>query len=99
MASQSSIIWNYFTKMSTGKDSPVAASCNTCNNSMESDPENNRLSTHLRVHHKPLHNELEEFVRNLNKSPSSGRVLSLVNETVPAAPKTSALRNFRDPIQ
>ena len=94
MATQSSIIWNYFTKISTGKDSPVAASCNTCNNSMESDPETNRLSTHLRVHHKPLHNELEEVMRNLGKSPS-GRGLSLVNENVPAAPKTSVLRNFR----
>ena len=95
MASQSSIIWNYFTKISTGKDRPVAANCNSCNNSMESDPDNtSRLSNHLRLHHKPLHNELEEVMRNLSKSPS-GRGLSLVNENVPAAPKMSSLRNFR----
>ena len=96
-SSQSSVIWNYFTKISTGKDNPVAASCNTCNDSMQSDPENKRLSNHLRVNHKPLHNEFEDVMKSLGKSPSSSarRGLSVVDENVPAAPKISALRNFR----
>ena len=92
MASQSAIIWNYFTKIES-KESPVAT-CNSCNRSMENDPDNNRLSNHLRVYHKPLHNELEEVMRNLSKSPS-GRGLSLVDENEPTAPKTSSLRHFR----
>ena len=73
--------------MSTSKENPVAASCNTCNSSMESDPDNKRLANHLRVNHKPLHSEFEEAMRK--------RGLSLVNENVPAVPKTPSLRNFR----
>ena len=52
-------IWIYFT---LEKDN---ATCNSCNGTMKSDPP--RLIDHLKLFHKPLHNEFEEIQRMFNK--------------------------------